>query len=99
MVLFHSMVYATLYTFNSSGDWTIECNWDFYQGTTIDSGDELIITESLTVNSFIALNGYLEVSDDVTMTIDWPINISNTGSITNNGEIINNTQTNLFGEC
>lgn len=91
--------YSTVFTFDTAGDWTQVSNWDTYPGTTISTGDEVVIAADMTLNASVTVSGMLEINDGVMATLDWVLHVNDGGSVTNDGEVYNNGQVNLFGEC
>lgn len=58
--------YATIYTFENSGSYSDETNWDTYPGETIDEGDTILIEANSIYNvNLLMWGGLLLFSDEV----------------------------------
>lgn len=97
---------AATFTFSGSGDWTDPTKWSpSYPGTTINSGDEAVITNVgsciipagavVTIAGTLTNNGSFSKQTSATLTINGTLNnnslLSIFGLLTNNGTINNNS--------
>ncbi len=82
-------VYATTYTFHTSGDYTNEANWDAYPGETIDVGDTIVI-DAFSIDNIQLLmwGGHLLFTDNAVDVSIWDLEVNNSATIEIQGSYI-----------
>ncbi|MCB0481187.1 MAG: T9SS type A sorting domain-containing protein [Flavobacteriales bacterium] len=84
-----SQAWAATYTKSSSGNYTSAAGWSpSYPGTTISSGDVVIINAAVTMNADLTVEGTLTINSGASLTGTKEIKeIKTGGTLTNNGTI------------